>query len=313
MIIDFPGRLQGVEFATLHFILEFQESFRLSPEVLLRLRRDLRRGGRRALDGEGERFAALFEPVLSPDPFSRRRHQRPGPPFALASEGVQAGDYEAGDRFELSVNFFGMGIQAAVDFGRALREHGRIGLFRGQGAFELSAIVAEDAAGERRRIWQEGDALQQLVPPMIDAAWRIEALASLGGVFRLRFVTPARILSQGRPLFRPSFARIFPFMLRRVTSMVHAHCGIELVDDPRPLLDAGARFPDRGDALAWKDWRSLQGVESEQDLGGVTGSLRLEGRECEEIFWVPALCSLMNLGKSAAWGGGHFHLEAGDP
>lgn len=312
MFIELPGGLQAVEFATLHFILEFQENFRLTPEILLRLRRDLRRGGRRALDGEDERFAALFDPDLSSDPFSRRRYQRPGPPFALSFDGVRAGEYEAGDRFELSVNFFGRGIQAAADFGRALRELGRMGLFRGQGGFELAAIVAEDAAGDRRQIWQEGMALIQLVPPVIDAAWWIESLGASGDAFRLRFVTPARILSRGRPLFRPSFSRLFPFMLRRATSMAHAHCGVELVDDPRTLLEAAVR-PSRGtDSLVWEDWRSLKGDDREQDLGGVTGSLRLEGAGSEEILWVPALCSLMNLGKSAAWGGGHFRLEPED-
>ena len=110
-------------------------------------------------------------------------------------------------------------------------------------------------------------------------------------------------------MFRPSFAAIFPFILRRVTSMTHAYCGIELVDDPSFLLEAAGHLLEKNSALQWKDWRSLQGTEKIQDLGGVVGSVVLKGEELESLLWVLRLGSLLNLGKGSAFGCGHFTLE----
>jgi hypothetical protein len=315
MLIDIPGELRGVDFALIHFQLEFQETYGISREVLMSLRRDLLQAARLILPRNAfstdavDRFSALFDPPLPVDPVALRRHQRPSAPFAILPEADLAGEHEAGDLIHLKVAFWGGGIRSLGDFARTLRALGRIGLHRGEGQFELAAIVAEDVAGNRSRIWREGEDLGDLAPPLCNARWWLESDTIDGDAVDLEFVTPARLLSRRKPLFRPTFDKLFPFVLRRVTAMMHAHCGLEFSMEPHSLLAAAARVETRVNRLCWKDWKTLAGEESIQDLGGVCGRIRLEGDALAEVYWALSLGTLLNVGKNASFGAGHYRLR----
>jgi hypothetical protein len=315
---EFPPRFREFEFARAHFLLEFQEPFHLARGILLRLRKDLHRAARMSeLAGEGEvpkgnRFAALFDPPLTSDPVALRRFQRPGPPFVLLPPPGLEEDFLEGDILDLPVIFLGNGIRLLGDFARTLKTLGNIGLHRGEGRFELSAIEVRDVAGRRLNLWQEGQRLDSLAPAISDARWHMEQGGMPLHSLCLEFLTPARLLSGGRPLFRADFGRLFPFILRRVASMAHAHCGVELIDDPGRLLAAAREVRELDNRLVWEDWRLLEGPGGSQDLGGLGGHLVLGGEALNDIFWVVYLGSLLNLGKSAAYGSGQFRvMEAG--
>lgn len=124
----------------------------------------------------------------------------------------------------------------------------------------------------------------------------------------LTFITPARILLRGKPLFRPGLKQLIPAMVRRVSSLVHAWCGVDLLADPQSLL---ATLPDadlRG-TLGWQDWRRLQGDHTFQELGGVVGSVDIQLDWLEVAGPFIRLCQLFNLGKGAAFGAGSFRLH----
>jgi hypothetical protein len=46
-----------------------------------------------------------------------------------------------------------------------------------------------------------------------------------------------------------------------------------------------------------------------QDLGGIIGSVRLEGETLQSVFGILRVGSLMNVGKGAAFGAGCFRLR----
>ncbi|MEJ2698723.1 MAG: CRISPR system precrRNA processing endoribonuclease RAMP protein Cas6 [Desulfuromonadales bacterium] len=312
---DYPHLLQEFEFAQAHFLLEFQEPFHLTSKSLLRLRKDLRRaGGVALLDREGKepdqrRFSALFDPPLTTDPVALRRFQRSGPPFVFLPPSDAPEEFLEGDVLNLPVMFLGKGIRLLADFARTLETLGPIGLYRGEGRFELAGIEAEDAAGRPLPLWGQGQRLDNLAPPLCNARWFLEDGVAPGLPLCLEFVTPARLMSGGRPLFQTDFTRLFPFILRRVASMAHAHCGVELVEDPGPLLTAARKVRVIENLMIWQDWRLLEGPEKSQDLGGLVGHLLLEGETLDEVRWVLKLGSLLNLGKSAAYGAGHYRVR----
>jgi hypothetical protein len=302
-----------IEFALLHFHLEFQQRFRLSLAELLRLRRELLMAAGQILgDRTGERFHALFEPPLPDDPVALRRFQRPSPPFALLPHPGLESDFDAGDRLDLTVSFWGRGIHLVGDFARVLQTLGNIGFHRGQGSFELATIEAEDASGNRASIWQEGEGLRLLTPPINEVGWWLNRDAEPAAVV-LEFLTPARLLSQGRPLFKIDFRRLFPFILRRVTSMLYTHCRREVVDDPGRLLAAADGVHEVQHLLRWQDWRTLEGVGQAQDLGGIVGSVHLDGQTLQSVLGILRVGSLMNVGKGAAFGAGCFRLREAQP
>lgn len=302
-----------IEYSLVHFQLEFQERFSLSLADKLCLRRELWSVGGYILGGRtSERFRILFDPPLSADPVALRRFQRPGPPFALLPDPVREEGFDVGDRFEITASFWGRGIHALGDFALVLQALGKIGFHRGHGLFELVAIEAEDAAGHRLPIWREGMGFRLLTPPINEVGWWLNRAGESAAVM-LEFLTPARLLSQGRPLFKADFRQLFPFILRRVTSMLYAHCDREIFDEPSQLLAAAAQLHDEQNALCWRDWRILEGPGQVQDLGGVSGSIRLGGEALQSVLGILRLGSLMNVGKGAAFGAGSFRLQEVQP
>jgi hypothetical protein len=217
-------------------------------------------------------------------------------------------DFDAGDRLEITVSFWGEGIQSVGDFARVLQALGRIGFHRGRGIFELAAIEAEDASGNRVTIRREKEGFHLLALPINEVGWWLNRVAEPAAVV-LEFLTPARLLSQGRPLFKLDFRRLFPFVLRRATSMLYTHCGREVAKDPGLLLAVADGVQEVQNALRWEDWRTLEGVGPAHDLGGIIGSVRLEGEALRSLFGILRLGSLMNVGKGAAFGAGSFRLR----
>ncbi|WP_291315411.1 CRISPR system precrRNA processing endoribonuclease RAMP protein Cas6 [Desulfuromonas sp.] len=214
-----------------------------------------------------------------------------------------------GDQLELPVLFWGNGRHLVEAFAKALRALGPVGFHRGQGLFDLVAVEAVASGGEKVRIWDEGQRIGRWVLPIQDALWWLEVQDDLAENVAMDFVTPARVMSQGRPLFRASFSQIFPFLLRRVTSMLFAHCDLEVVSDSSPLLASARQVEVLESTLAWRDWRVLGEGVKEQDLGGLAGSMILGAKSLGEVDWVLRLASLFNIGKGAAYGAGHFSLS----
>ncbi|BCR05231.1 hypothetical protein DESUT3_23000 [Desulfuromonas versatilis] len=310
---EYPDILKRMEFALVNFHLEFVEACRFDMAASMRLRRDLRAALGRALSAseegaQGGLFRDLFDPPLPSDPLALKRYQRPGPPFALLPRAADWKDYRQGESLAIRCSFWGKGILLLELFGRVLEALGPRGLHMGQGPFRLAGIDALDASGSPSVIWRPGDDLRGLAPPFQDAGWWVDtALGEASGLV-VQMLTPARLISRGRPVFKAGFQAMFPFILRRVTSMAYTHCGLELVHDPRILFESSDLVVQRGNRLRWQDWRQLEGEERIQDLGGLMGDLELEGEALCDVAWILSLGSLMNIGKGAAYGAGRFNL-----
>ncbi len=308
MFTRIPSILQTCAFSRLRFHLEFLEDAPGGAAILLRLRRDLRQAAG-AILGRGERFTALFDPPLAADPVACRRFQRPGPPFVILPPTTLPQRFAAGEDFSLTIVFWGSGRQRVGDFIRALQSFGAIGLYRGEGRFELLAIEGEDAAGHFRPLWRPGQDPDRLSIPFHDLRWWLETTLPPALPLRLAIRTPARLITDGRPLFRGDFRHLFPFILRRTTSMLYAHCGVEAIDDPRQYVTRAAEVVELENSLAWRDWRVLHGEGKKQELGGLGGSLLLDGAALQDLAWILQLGTLMNLGKGAAFAAGSYVIE----
>ncbi len=98
-------------------------------------------------------------------------------------------------------------------------------------------------------------------------------------------------------------------MLRRATSMLYAHSGIEVLDDPSDLLALVRGLRVVESKLSWHDWRPLAGSQG-LVVGGFMGEMVLEGQSLDEVFWVFAVASLFGIGKGATYGAGRFVLSS---
>jgi hypothetical protein len=112
----------------------------------------------------------------------------------------------------------------------------------------------------------------------------------------------------GKPLRKPALRKIFPFMLRRTTSMLHTHCQLEVLDDPATLLELVDQLETVAARMTWSDWRLLPGRQG-LSVGGFVGEMSVSGDALQDLYWVFAVASLLGIGKGATYGAGQFELS----
>jgi hypothetical protein len=302
----YPPALAQAEFALVRFSLDLLSACCLELGDLLGLRRALHGAGRSL---PRERRLALFEPPLSSDPAALRRYQKPSPPFVIRVVPQLVGEYHEGDRLAFEVLFFGSGTLAIGDFLVVLQAHGERGLARGAGRFEVAAAHCQGADGKWRQFWCNTQLRGELAPELVPLDQWFDRVWPKGLPVTLELITPARLVAGGRVLRRPPFSQLFPFLLRRVSSMLYAHCGIEAISEPAVLCDEASQLVPVWMEHRWIDWRSNGEVGDGEGIGGCVGRLRLDGTGVEGLLWVILLATLFGVGRGAAYGAGQCRLN----
>ncbi len=306
----FPPLLEQVEYVRFEYCLEFDSCFDLPPFGLLQLRREFMQAlkGIVARDVKA-RLRRLFDPELSSDPVVLRQVQKPAPPIVLSPDVSRSGLIESGQRIVLPVVFVGTGVAAVNDFSRLVRQLERQGIYRGSGTFRLVEISSVDGSGTKSPVWSAGQALDQLTFSVNCLGWWLEQQPSVATSIELEILSPIRVFSHRKPLFKACFQQLFPHILRRVSALVSAHCAIDIIDSPTWFLNLSRDVDDNGTFLRWKDWRQLKSPVREQNLGGLVGRLTLSGAALDELWWILALGHFFQVGKGASYGAGQYHLS----
>ena len=305
----FPVALRQVEYAKLYFHLKIDTYFDLPPFGLLQLRRELMQAMKSlSIEVDISPLKQLLQPELSADPVVLRQVQKPSPALVISPDITQHGLIEPKQPLVLPILFVGSGVRCIASFIRLMRQLERQGLYHGSGAFRLTDIDVEDGSGSRVHLWSAADSFAELTPPVSNLAWWLERQSPLSGHADFEVISPIRALHKGKPLFKSHFAPIFSLILRKVSALVTAHAGVEVIDDPRSFFDLAAQVESVGKPLYWNDWRTLKSQRGKKNLGGLMGRLTLEGAGLDELWWLFHLGSLFNIGKGAAYGAGQYRI-----
>ncbi|MFO7578526.1 MAG: CRISPR system precrRNA processing endoribonuclease RAMP protein Cas6 [Pelovirga sp.] len=312
----FPARLARLDYARVVFQLEFTQPCELPPLALLQLRREMLAALKDLAQQQHKAAVAALQqlllPPLSTDPLVQRQVQKPAPPLILSPDVSRAGSFMSRERLLLPVLFVGDGILHLDAFVLLLQVLGNRGLYHGRGTFSLVTIFSEGAAGEPVQLWSStapGD--KMLAPPVTPLGWWLDNLPALQAPVRLKVVSPMRLITGGKPLFRPTFAELFPFIVRRVNSLLMSYGEEDQGLDCRLLHQRAADVETVENTLHWRDWRRLKKEHGGQDLGGVTGHLLLRGSALVDLLWLLQIGTLLNVGKGAPYGAGQYCLSAG--
>jgi len=305
---ELQSRLAKVEFIRLKCALRCEQSSEVKlPEclalrpVIVHAAQDLASMG--ALDNHT--FMRLFDPDFEGDTLGRKRFQKPAPPFVLRYSPGAFRTYQPGELFRFELVLMGAALAQVSFFVRLLELLGEQA-FGNDGAFELYGVEGWDDSENLHPVWFPGDDLDDLMPPVCTADWWVMRHEPLQRPLSFDFVTPARVMKRGKPLFRPDFKDLFPFMLRRVTALCYAHADQLLLEDVQPTL-ASVENTNGRCTLLWEDWRSLQGA-GDLEVGGLMGHCSLNGEQLEQFAWVLALAELFQIGRGATYGAGKIEF-----
>ena len=213
---------------------------------------------------------------------------------------------DTGQRLECVVLFVGAGVSLIHVFLNSLMHLGRLGLVSGTGLFQGTEVYSMGCGQPDTLAWRQDDPLDSLTCAVQPLSWLV-GQDRVPERLTIAFETPVRLMVNGRPLRKPRFRQVFPFMLRRVTSMVYAHSGVELLDEPSSLLESVSRVDELERRLSWSDWRAIAG-QPDLVVGGFTGDMVLSGQAIGDIYWVLAVASLFGIGKGASYGAGRVNL-----
>lgn len=307
-----PQALEQVDIVQARFDLAFVSPCQLQPADFLGIGRGLRIAAKHVLAAhevvDARNLQGLFQPALSDDPVARRKFQKPAPAFVAAMPIVEGKSCAVGDRLELEVLFIGTGIPLISDFLQCLVQLGHLGLVNGEGHFAVIEVHTRQSDHATALAWCQGQPLDALTCAVQPLSWLLQRPRVTSKV-TVTYQTPTRLMVDGKPLRRPRFSQVFPFMLRRATSMLYAHCGVEALDDPAQALDLARELDVLHMHHQWQDWRSLSASQG-MTVGGFVGEMVLAGRALEELYWVLAVAALFGIGKGATYGAGRFSLSS---
>ena len=310
LIPDWPDELSEVDIVKARFVLDFVSPCTVRPNDFIRLGSLLRTPGRQSLNPADElavkQWQALFQPAPSADPVARRRFQKPAPALIMTLPVMQETFIDTGARLECEVLFVGTGVSLIHVFLSSLIHLGQIGLVSGGGHFQITEVYSLAHGQPEKLAWQKDDPLDSLTCAVQPLSWLVSQ-DRVPDRLTLSYETPVRLMVNGKPLRKPRFGQVFPFMLRRVTSMIFAHSGVEILDEPSSLLESVSRVDELETRLSWNDWRAIAG-QHDLLVGGFTGDMVLANQALGDIYWVLAVASQFGIGKGASYGAGRFKL-----
>lgn len=256
------------------------------------------------VDEDGRRGADVPRPYVVEPPQRANGIYRPGEPFAF---GLTV--------FARALSLFPYVIVAA----RRLEEEG-IGRkapdARGQwrsGRFAISRVVAHNPlTGEQQVVHQRGQDLVAVpAVPVIHAHVLARARHLAGrGRLALAFLTPVRVVEDGRPLRRPLFRPLFQRLLERLSSLWEEYGGQEL---PIAYADLMARAAGVRLVCDETTWLEVRGYSTRQgapkQLDGFVGRATYEGDFDALLPWL-VWGELSHVGKDAVKGCGLYRVLA---
>jgi hypothetical protein len=232
--------------------------------------------------------------------------------------------YQPGERLDFGLTLFARALDLFpyVIVGVRDLEEGGIGLSRPQpgsrsgwdrGRFAVRRIVAVNPLTRQERpVLQAGDDLVSVPDiPITDA--QIQAVATLTPEVErltLEFLTPLRLIDQGRLVQRIAFLPFLLRLLERMEALSVRYSGQRLAFDHAQLLPAAEQVTVLEDATRWVELESYSTRrQARSPMGGLVGSVTFGGPLAPFVPWL-LWGQFTHVGKDAVKGNGLYRMDA---
>ena len=230
-------------------------------------------------------------------------------PFVIEPPLVAKPVYEKGEELVVGLILVGRAVDALPYFVYSFKELGRVGIGRGKGQFRMEQVATVPVGGDPVAIYGEGDG-----PVACNRIYRF-GLAQLRplplhySLLRLEFVTPTQVQYEGSPVAPREFHILFRSLLRRINFLNYFHCGGNLMEEPRLLIEAAGGVRREQSSLRWEAWERYSSRQSRRvPMGGYVGHVTFCGAFAPFWPWL-ALGEWVHVGKGATFGLGRYRLS----
>ena len=252
-------------------------------------------------------YAELFEPK-GPALLAERGFENAPRPYVVEPPLDMTKDYVAGQALEWHLVLIGSAARALPYVLLAVDQLALRGLGPQRVPFSVSCIEAVD--GTPLYVDGRPDLGRLSARELTDQDVALPRVADEPAILRLRFVTPTRLVADGRIVDRPTPELLAAAVARRVAalSQLYGH-GASLLPHER-LMAAARQVRVAEMAMRWVPLRRFSGrQQATVSIGGFVGSLVLEGVPAE-LRWLLAWGEVLHIGKGTVFGLGQYQIEA---
>ncbi|MGQ9682591.1 MAG: CRISPR system precrRNA processing endoribonuclease RAMP protein Cas6 [Anaerolineae bacterium] len=257
------------------------------------------------LDPEGVRGQDLPRPYVLEPPLDRRTRLAPG------------------ERLTFGLTLLGAALPLFPYVVQALRRLEEIGLGKGaaggrRGRVRLvEAWAANPLSGERQPVLHAGETIVQM-PDVPVTAEQVRAVAAHWPRARLalQFLTPTRLMAEGRLVRRPEFGILFHRLWQRVADLADCRslsggsAAERQPPDPYRLVGLARQVRLVRDGTHWVELESYSTRQGRATpIGGFVGRATYEGDLEPFLPWL-VWGQVLHVGKDAVKGNGWYRLEA---
>lgn len=217
------------------------------------------------------------------------------------------GNYKPNEIMEFRLTLIGRGIDYLPYFLVSFNELGEIGIGRGRGRFQLTKVIADSGIDKDRSVYSYETAMVNNLDATLhfsDIQKESDGLSK--DQITLLFLTPARMLSEGRLSEDLTFRIFMQRLIGRISALSYFHCGQSLEMDFKQFLSQAEQIETIKSSLYWHDWRrySLR-QDTQMKLGGILGEITYKG-DLEPFLPFIALGQYIHVGKNVTFGLGKY-------
>ena len=261
-------------------------------------------------------YSQVFETPVPAGSSVMRKYDYAPHPFVLTPPLDGRSRYTKDQEIILDVVLVGRAINWLAYFICTLEELGRRGVGRARSRYRVETVEScqsafGNSAGHARTVY-DGACRRVIDSPFTVTGREMEQTGSVTRQVTIRFVTPARIVTEDQLASSLSFVTVFRSLLRRLALLSYFHCG-QAADAAvlRELISMAANVKTIASRLRWRDWeRYSTRQKARMKLGGLIGEVAYEGEMAPFLPYL-RLGQLTHVGKATSFGLGGYVLNEG--
>ncbi|KXK15174.1 MAG: hypothetical protein UZ15_CFX003002876 [Chloroflexi bacterium OLB15] len=236
-------------------------------------------------------------------------------PRPLTIEPPEKLTYHRGQQLVFGVSLVGQARDLLPYLARAVDWMGDVGVGRGRGRFRLTGIYEVNPLLDAKRLLMDGN--QVFSPTLAVTAPRVAEIADMLDVERitLHFLTPARLVADGKLVKQPDLAVLIARLLERCQNLAEHYAEVDEIVPPEQWKQSALELVEiaRGLRYAYNDteWVEVFSGSKRQGratpISGFVGSARWEGDLAPLRAWLVWGQSL-HVGKDCVKGNGWYRI-----
>jgi CRISPR-associated endoribonuclease Cas6 len=227
-------------------------------------------------------------------------------PFVIEPPQEKRRGYTPGNEIKFGLILIGRAVDYLPYFIYTFDELGKIGIGKAKGKFELKNV---DCDG--KTVYDSGSkTLKPFSPSFLNLESEILKPDTTGfECLTLHFLTPTRIVYDGRFVFELEFHMLVRQILRRIALLSYFHCGGDPSEiDFRGIIEKAKEVQVKERNLRWYDWERYSArQDTRMKMGGFVGEITFQGDIGPFMSLIKA-GQLLHVGKGTSFGLGKYEI-----